>query len=293
MPVAVSAELTNHCNLHCPECAVGSGIMKRERGFMDIALFSKVMAELKPYLYYVCLYFQGEPMLHRDFFAFTAAAGNMRTIVSTNGHFLSDGNAERIAVSGLWKLVISVDGTDDEVYSNYRKGGDLEKVLKGLREVSEARKRSKSPMKIEIQFLVNRFNEHQIADIKRIAVENGASLRLKSMQVIDPDSAGSWLPSRPEYRRYHMENGTWSIKNPLPDRCRRLWFNPVITWDGKVLPCCFDKDAQYVMGDLNRDSFRNIWRGEEYFAFRRRILTGRDKIDICRNCTSGMKSVNY
>ena len=43
MPVSVSAELTNNCNLQCPDCASGSGLMKRKRGFMDIELFKKVM----------------------------------------------------------------------------------------------------------------------------------------------------------------------------------------------------------------------------------------------------------
>ena len=59
----------------------------------------------------------------------------------------------------------------------------------------------------------------------------------------------------------------------------RFWFNPVITWDGKVVPCCFDKDAEYVMGDLNQDSFREIWNGTKYRIFRKSILSG-DMIDM-------------
>ncbi len=51
MPVSVNAELTNHCNLRCPECTSGSGLMTRERGFMDIELYKKVISELSPYLY--------------------------------------------------------------------------------------------------------------------------------------------------------------------------------------------------------------------------------------------------
>jgi radical SAM protein with 4Fe4S-binding SPASM domain len=68
----------------------------------------------------------------------------------------------------------------------------------------------------------------------------------------------------------------------------RLFFNPIITWDGKIIPCCFDKDAEFVMGDLNNESFKSIWNGQRYNEFRKKILTGRNKIDICRNCTSGM-----
>jgi len=87
MPPAISFELTNHCNLSCPECASGSGMMTRERGFMEPALFERIMTEIRPYLYYVSLYFQGEPMMHPDFFRFTHSRGDVRIIVSTNGHF--------------------------------------------------------------------------------------------------------------------------------------------------------------------------------------------------------------
>ena len=62
MPVTVGAELTNFCNLNCPECNAGSGLMKRVRGFMTDTLFDKIVSELKPYLYAMSLYFQGEPM---------------------------------------------------------------------------------------------------------------------------------------------------------------------------------------------------------------------------------------
>jgi radical SAM protein with 4Fe4S-binding SPASM domain len=79
----------------------------------------------------------------------------------------------------------------------------------------------------------------------------------------------------------------------MPSRCLRLWLNPIVTWDGKVLPCCFDKDVEFVMGDLNNESFRSIWNGRDYLEFRRKILTGRDKIEICRNCTSGMRGIRF
>ena len=60
-----------------------------------------------------------------------------------------------------------------------------------------------------------------------------------------------------------------SIRSKKPNHCYRLWTNPVISWDGKVLPCCFDKDAEYVMGDLNKQTFEEIWKGSEYNAFQR------------------------
>ncbi len=291
MPVSAGIELTNFCNLKCPECLSGSELMSRERGFMETALFEKIIKELEPYVYNLNLYFQGEPMLHPKFFSFLRSAERIHTTVSTNGHFLSEENADKLAASGLNNLIVSLDGLDSESYSAYRVKGNMDIVKQGIRNVTEAKKRHSSGLKLTIQVLVNKNNEHQIRQLKHYAREMKASLRLKSMQINDDTAFEKWLPSDRRYSRYKLKDGHYIIKNTLPDRCSRLWFNPVITWNGKVLPCCFDKDAKYILGDLNEDSFRDIWNGPRYRLFRKAVFSGRKYIDICRNCTSGLKGV--
>ena len=293
MPVSISTELTNNCNLQCPDCTSGSGLMRRKRGFMDLELFKKVMKELHPFLYNVNLYFQGEPMLHPLFFSFLTNCPKPYSVVSTNGHFLSGKSSELIVRSGLRKLIVSLDGMDQEKYSTYRVNGNVKSVIEGLINVTQAKRKYHSSLKIEIQFLVNRFNENQIPEVRQFARSLHVSLCLKSMQIINKQNIGSWLPSDRRFRRYKIKEGEFAIKNTMPDRCARLWFNPVITWDGKVVPCCFDKDAEYIMGDLNQDSFGEIWYGPKYMIFRKSILTGRHMIEMCRNCTSGLKGAMY
>jgi radical SAM protein with 4Fe4S-binding SPASM domain len=293
MPLSVSTELTNNCNLKCIECANGFGNMKRERGFMDIALFAKIVRELSPYLLNINLYFQGEPMLHPAFFSFIRYSKNIHSVVATNGHFLSSENSERIVKSGLNRLIISLDGLDQATYSAYRKNGDIETVIGGIKRVTDAKKRYGTSLKIEIQFLVNRYNEHQIPEVRKLAKSFNVSLKLKSMQVLTPGNIESWMPVKRKFRRYNLKDNEYVIKNSLPNRCARLWFNPVITWDGNVVPCCFDKDSEHIMGNIATESFRDIWEGPKYRMFRKSILSGRNMIEMCRNCTSGLTGVEY
>ena len=293
MPVAAGIEISGHCNLSCPECFYGSGLMSRKKGFMDIGLYKKIILELKPCLYNINLYFQGEPMLHPRFFDFLDLSHGIKVTVSTNGHFLSEENAEKLAGSGLNKIIVSVDGMKSETYSLYRKGGDFEKVIDGIKNVSMAIRNRRSSLKLEIQFLVNRYNEKQIPSAVRFSKEVNAVLRLKSMQIIHNKDFDNWLPKNKNFTRYRKNNNEYTIKNALGNHCLRLWLNPVVTWDGKVVPCCFDKDAEEIMGDLNENTFRTIWNGEKYKIFRDSVLKERKSIEICRNCTSGLRGVRY
>jgi radical SAM protein with 4Fe4S-binding SPASM domain len=293
MPFSAGIELTNCCNLACPECSSGSGLMKRKKGYMGSTLFEKVIGETDSGLLHASLYFQGEPMMHPEFFTFIEKAASLRLTVSTNGHFLNGENAGKIAASSLEKLIVSIDGMDSDAYLLYRKNGDFDKVIEGLNMVSQAIRIIRSPLKLEIQFLVNRFNESQIPAARKFAADAGATLRLKSMQVVNRDSLGYWMPENEKFRRYEFSKGSYSIKSSLRNICSRLWFNPVITWDGLVVPCCFDKDAEHVMGDMNVNSLREIWYGEKYMDFRRSLLNDRSSMEICRNCTAGLKGVRF
>ena len=101
-------------------------------------------------------------------------------------------------------MIISLDGLDQETYSAYRINGRMDKVIEGLSNVVQAKRESGSSLKMEVQFLVNRLNEHQIPQIKQLAGDFGVSLRLKSMQIVNNSEIASWMPSEKKYRRYKI-----------------------------------------------------------------------------------------
>jgi hypothetical protein len=78
------------------------------------------------------------------------------------------------------------------------------------------------------------------------------------------------------------------MKNKLANRCWKLWHANVITWDGLVVPCCFDKDAMHQLGNLKSQSFTDIWKNDNYKQFRKELMKGRKNIDICSNCSEGV-----
>ena len=243
---------------------------------------------------YLIFYFQGEPYINPDFLDMVSYAhqNGVYTITSTNGHFLSDKNAKKTIESGLDRLIISVDGTTQKTYENYRIGGKLEKVLKGTENLIKWKKqlKSKTPHVI-FQFLVVKPNEHQIPDVYRLAEEIGVDeVKLKTAQVYDYEHGNDLIPTIEKYSRYHKKaDGTYGVKNELLNHCWKLWHACVISWNGLVLPCCFDKDADHRLGDLNHNTFQDIWHGKEYDQFRKSLLIGRDQIEICKNCTEGCK----
>lgn len=294
MPFALSVEPTTSCNLRCPECPSGLRKFSRPTGMLSTETFSGIMEELEPYLIYLILYFQGEPYLNPNLFDFIREAHERRvySAISTNAHYLNEENCEKTIKSGLSRLIISIDGTDQETYQQYRIGGNLQKVLDGTHRLVEMRKKMKAKgPHIQFQFLVVRPNEHQIEEAKALGKEIGVDeLLFKTAQVYEYKDGNPLIPTIDKYARYKQgADGKWSIKNKLLNHCWKMWHSCVITWDGKVVPCCFDKDATHEMGHLRNTSFKEIWQGDAYRNFRQAILKGRSQIDICRNCTEGTK----
>ncbi|MFM7838372.1 MAG: radical SAM/SPASM domain-containing protein, partial [Chitinophagaceae bacterium] len=240
-------------------------------------------------------YFQGEPYLNPEFLNLIRYATDkgLYTATSTNGHYLTDEMARKTVESGLDRLIISLDGTTQEVYEQYRKGGQLDKVIAGARNIVYWKKKLKSRTPfIFFQFLVVRPNEHQIEAAKRLALEIGVDqVRFKTAQINDyANDPHQLIPTLSRYSRYtRNQQGQRVLKNQLVNHCWRLWHAPVITWDGWMVPCCFDKDAEHRMGNLQQSSFRDIWTNPSYQNFRTQVRTGRGQIPICSNCSEGLQ----
>lgn len=294
-PISISFEPTTSCNLRCPECPSGLRAFSRPTGMLKKDFFTETIDQLSKELLYLVFYFQGEPYLNPDFLDMVryATSKKIYTATSTNAHYLNDANARRTVESGLDRLIISIDGTTQETYQQYRVGGRLDKVLEGASNIVKWKKqlKSKTPF-IIFQFLVVRHNEHQIEQVKKLAEEIGVDqVRLKTAQVYDYENDPNQLiPSNEKYSRYKKNReGRMSFKGNNANHCWRLWHDPVITWDGAVVPCCFDKDAQHKLGNLQQQSFKELWQNKEYRHFRSQVLQSRKNIDICANCSEGVK----
>jgi radical SAM protein with 4Fe4S-binding SPASM domain len=257
LPISLAVEPTTACNLRCPECP-------------------------------------SEPYLHPAFLDMVkyASASGVYTATSTNAHFLSDEMAKKTVESGLDRLIISIDGATQETYSAYRKEGRLEKVIQGTQRLVKWKKTLKSATPhLIFQCLVVKPNEHEVEDIKQIGRQLGVDeVRFKTAQIYDYENGSPLIPAQSKFSRYKkLDTGKWAIKNVLENECWKMWHSTVITWDGKVVPCCFDKDASHAMGSVAESSLAEIWNGKTYNGFRQALLTSRKEIDICKNCSEGGK----
>jgi radical SAM protein with 4Fe4S-binding SPASM domain len=134
--------------------------------------------------------------------------------------------------------------------------------------------KSRTPF-IIFQFLVVRHNEHQIEEVKKLAKQIGVDdVWLKTAQVYDYENdPNKLIPINKKYSRYKRDKeGKMKFRGNNENHCWRLWHDPVITWNGAVVPCCFDKDAQHQLGNLNEQSFKELWKNGTYNQFRSKVL---------------------
>ncbi len=292
LPMAIGFEPTTSCNLRCPECPSGLRSFTRPTGMLQKELYQKAIDELADTLIYMTFYFQGEPYLHPDFLEMVKYASDRKiyTATSTNAHYLTPDIAEKTVKSGIDRMIVSIDGTTQETYQQYRVGGKLDKVLEGTKNLIEAKKRlNSSTPHVIFQFLVVKPNEHQIEDVYKLADEFGVDeVRLKTAQIYEFENGNDLIPTIDKYSRYKdNKDGTFSIKNKLLDHCWKMWHSCVITWDGTLVPCCFDKDAEHPMGSLLDNTFKEVWNSASYTNFRRALISSRSEVEICKNCSEG------
>jgi radical SAM protein with 4Fe4S-binding SPASM domain len=256
---------------------------------MDPALAAKLASDISGSALSAWLYWQGEPMMHPQFFDIVSLFRGINPVISTNGHFLDSSSCQRLAMSGLKKIIISYDGETQETYSIYRRGGDHAGVKEGIVRLTDTLRKLRSPLMVELQLLVGRHNGHEVAAAARFARSVNARFSVKSMQVLDPERVENWIPARSDRARYKIQTGL--VKGVrAPERgCLRMWSTAVVTIDGDVVPCCFDKNAAHVMGNIKSQTFSEIWHGYSYRAFRKQVLLRRSSVDICRDCPQGTR----
>lgn len=283
-PKTIMIDPVNICQLECPLCSTGRRNLNYDSKIMSFDTFRTLLAKT-PFVEKVELFKNGEPFLNPDILLMTKYAydRNIKVCISTNFSLnKSDEFFENIVHSGLTKLIISLDGASQETYSLYRRGGDYDLVVSNIKRLLEIKnKLRKRTPEIIWQFLVNRFNEHEIAKAESIARDLKITLDLQPIGLGDdlPDveldstiqeRKAYWLPKN---RSFISDCYKGDYRYPLfKGICTQLFTRIVVTADGKVLPCCWAEDKNSVFGDILTESFEDIWYSRKYLNARLRFL---------------------
>ncbi|MBN2406497.1 MAG: radical SAM protein [Elusimicrobia bacterium] len=281
-------EPTNYCQLSCPFC-LGNRRSSRQKGSMPLGLYKKIIDDISPYAVAVNLYLNGESFLHKDIIEMINYTRSRRISVKidTNMHVMDVKTAEKLVGSGLERLIVDIDGADQETYARYRAGGNLEKVLNNMSLLSSVKKRmrSKRPV-IEVRSILMRYNEGQTGEIKRMSYSCGADNVFFVPMTMDAKNDSvfeQWAPSDRDKSLYDpvTRDNRFAAKKGNP--CPELWTLGFIRWDGTVIACCMDDEGKGFGKISEGSSFADIWNGRD-FAAARNAVCGRDT-DIVNDCT--------
>jgi radical SAM protein with 4Fe4S-binding SPASM domain len=273
-------ELTNHCPMTCVMCPRTES-MTRALGYMDEGLFQRIIREISPYTSKVFLHHFGDSLVHPKLGAFIHYANQYRikSYLSTNAALLTEKRARSLVDSGLYELVVSLDGVSAETNIAIRGKAaqdvaDAERKVRYLLKYRQLRN-SRTPRLI-MQFVRQKLNYQETDEwlAKWKAVEGVDEVKIKSY--ISWDGQDDRI------------NALRIAPAPRADKvvCDKPWTSVTILWDGRVVPCCFDYDGKYVLGDLRHQSLAEIWRGERMRSLRRAHQTGRHcDVSLCARCT--------
>lgn len=280
-------EPTNSCNLRCPLCSTPT--MKRGKGLLSLDNFKKIV-DSTPKLKSIAMNFAGEPLLNKDIFkmVYYAEIHNIKVMISTNSVLL-DRYIDEVLDSQLSSIIVCLDGSTKESHEKYRIGSDFDSVKKNIKMLCEEKKKRglKFP-KITLQCLITKYNEHEIPQIIKMSQGLGVDrLEFKTLSlgsVLDPIEKKvrmkNFLPSS-KFSRYSLEDGNPIIKSN-PRLCHWLR-QSVILWNGDVVPCCYDFEGTFVIGNLSKEGgFMKVWKSDNYKLYRKKII--KRELSLCKRC---------
>jgi radical SAM protein with 4Fe4S-binding SPASM domain len=285
----ITIEPTNICNLRCPVCETGSGELGRTSRHMTLAEFKTIIGKISSHTNTLMFYFMGEPFLNSEAYKMIRAAkeaGIPWVTACTNGEMV---DPEGLVMSGINEVNFQIGGMTQETYRIYRVNGSLNRALCNLRETIRLKRERAANLRVACGMILMRHNEHETEIFRRTMDEIG----IDEATIVDPcvrtlAQGAFYLPSDERHWYYDpaaFRAGALRPRLAPKNACNWLYYSMVIHANGDVVPCCRDTKGRHIMGNLLSQDLKDIWNGERYRAFRRKLLADQSGMDICRLCS--------
>ena len=291
-PVSITIEPVNVCNLRCPVCETGAGILGRRPEMMSYENYVKIMDKVGPAANTMIFYFMGEPFLNKDAYRMIRYARNTDIYVDTctNGEPI---DPEALYESGINHISFQIGGITQETHEIYRVRGNLGKTLGVLeRYLNIIRKKGRKPSEhqVELGFILMKHNEHEIGDFYRKAKELGvdqATVISPCVRTVEqgecflPTSDEFWLYDREVFEKNHQLVPKYFF---TPNSCPWIYYTMTIQVNGDVVACCRDPRGTMIMGNLIEQPLEEVWNGKPFQELRRMIARDQSRVNLCQLC---------
>ncbi len=276
LPIRLWIEPASVCNLKCIMC-LNRDMPASEKGVMGWALYKKIIDEVKSYAYDVYLHHRGEPLTHPRFPEMIAYAreSGLKVKFHTNATLLTPELSDRILLAAPDLVSFSVDGFTKQTYEKIRVNASFDKTMQNISFFLEQKLN---------RGLAKPYTVIEEIDFPEYRTPGDAANREK-YSVYFKELGLDELIFKKLYnwagylKMDGMEQGEITYT-----ACTFLWYAAVILWDGTVSPCPQDYYAKLKLGDLNKQTLKEIWNGGEYKSLRKKMASNVGGISPCREC---------
>jgi len=252
---------------------------------MKMETFKEIIDKIHSHTAEILLYYMGEPFLNPDIYNMMEYAKKHEIKLSTCTNGVSV-DPVRLAEADPDEVSFVIGGATQEIHEIYRKGGNLDKTLENARVAAEAKRKRNGKMKIVLELIVMKHNEHQTGEFLKLAEQ----LKVDEARLISPsvrtyEQGLAYLPKDDQWwlydKRAFESDRILTLRNKKP--CYWILHSYVVLWDGNIVPCCGDVNGNYIMGNILKQSLKDVWNSKQYREFRKRVING-GNVDICRLC---------
>jgi radical SAM protein with 4Fe4S-binding SPASM domain len=288
-PILLTVEPTNACNLGCPICETGAGVLGRKIKNMPLDEFKYILNQFDRNLQQLFFYYMGEPFLNRDAYSMIRFAADRGIWITTctNGDFL---DPEALVASGIAEVNFQIAGMTQDIHSIYRINGNLEKTLQNMERVLQRKRHEKKLAPVVVAgFILMKHNQHQVGDFiqycKQVGVDKYHIIGTTARTV---EQYLKYAPDAVEHRIFddsQLTQGNLVPKIRPNNYCGWIYSTATINVAGDLVPCCRDPQGRYVIGNIFQENISSLWNNEKYQTIRKTVAQHSNSFDLCRICS--------
>lgn len=288
-PLFIAWQLNSACNLGCLHCCEEAGHSMPDEMTKEQALdFCKQIAELNiPYM----AISGGEPMLCPHIFDVCEFIrnNNISLKIETNGEFIDEQVARKLAQLKLRSVQISLDGATPQSHERLRVEGDWEKAIMACKYLV------KYSVNTEVVFVPTKFNIHDIGDIIDLAYSMGIYGVYTGKIMRIGRAAKNWDILCPSDEEYDVFFDVLQEKTAAYEGKMKVYYYPydvieelkyrlecpsaslLVVPNGKVK---LIGPLPFICGDLKKqnlnqiwDKYKKAWRNPEVIEFTKKVIS--------------------